>query len=123
MGFDFLGFQVIKNLPTKDRIFLHIMQCTITNNSFLLVFYSYALVFYPYVTGMYLVCTRRILLVCTSMHSYVTRMYSCSVLVTILRRSSSVGNTWSSQALSTRTRVIVKPGKYFRGYKNYRVHT
>ena len=65
------------------------MQCTITNNSFLLVFYSYVLVFCPYVTGMYLICTR-MLLVCTRMYSYVTRMYlyvtrmySCGVLVTI----------------------------------------
>ena len=82
LGFDFLGFQVIKHFQTKNRLFLHIMQCTITNNSFLLVFYSYILVFYPYVTGMYLVCTR-MLLVCTRMYSYVTRMYSCNVLVTI----------------------------------------
>ena len=64
LGFDFLGFQVIKRFPTKNRIFLHVMQCTITKNSFLLVFYSYVLVFYPYVTGMYLVCI-----------SYVARMY------------------------------------------------
>ena len=90
LGFDFLGFQAIKHFPTKNRIFLHVMQCTVTNNSFLLVFYSYVLVFYPYVTGMYLVCTR-MLLVCTRMYSYVTRMYlyvtrmySCGVLVTIL---------------------------------------
>ena len=57
LGFDFLGFQAIKRFPTKNRIFLHVMQSTITKNSFLLVFYSYVLVFYPYVTGMYLVCT------------------------------------------------------------------
>ena len=91
LGFDFLGFQAIKHFPTKNRIFLHVMQSTITKNSFLLVFYSYVLVFYPYVTGhgMYLVCTR-MLLVCTRMYSYVTRMYlyvtrmySCGVLVTI----------------------------------------
>ena len=103
LGFDFLGFQAIKRFPTKNRIFLHIMQSTITNNSFLLVFYSYVLVFYLYVTGMYLVCTR-MLLVCTRicsyvtrmylyvtrmysyvtrMYLYVTRMYSCGVLVTI----------------------------------------
>ena len=96
LGFDFLGFQATNRFPTKNRIFLHIMQSTITNNSFLLVFYSYVLVFYPYVTDMYLVCTR-MLLVCTRicsyvtrmylyvtrMYSYVTRMYSCGVLVTI----------------------------------------
>ena len=51
LGFDFLGFQAIKRFPTKNRIFLHLMQSTITKNSFLLVFYSYVLVFYPYVTG------------------------------------------------------------------------
>ena len=45
LGFDFLGFQAIKHFPTKNRIFLHVMQSTITNNSFLLVFYSYVLVF------------------------------------------------------------------------------
>ena len=89
LGFDFLGFQAIKRFPTKNRIFLHVMQCTITKNSFLLVFYSYVLVFYPYVTGMYLVCTRMLLVccsyvpVCTRMYLYVTRMYSCGVLVTI----------------------------------------
>ena len=99
LGFDFLGFQAIKRFPTKNWIFLHIMQSTITNNSFLLVFYSYVLVFYPYVNGMYLVCTR-MLLICTRMlfvcysllvcYLYVTcmllvctRMYSCGVLVTI----------------------------------------
>ena len=82
LGFDFLGFQAIKRFPTKNRIFLHIMQSTITNNSSLLVFY-------PYVTDMYLVCTR-MLLVCTRISSYVTRMYlyvtrlySCGVLVMI----------------------------------------
>ena len=92
LGFDFLGFQVIKRFPTKNRIFLHVMQCTITKNSFLLVFYSYVLVFYPYVTGMYLVGAR-MLLVCTRMYSYVTRMYlyvtrmySCGVLVTIEKK-------------------------------------
>ena len=74
LGFDFLGFQAIKRFPTKNRIFLHIMQSTITNNSFLLVFYSYVVVFYPYVTDMYLVCTR-MLLVCTRICSYVTHMY------------------------------------------------
>ena len=88
LGFDFLGFQAIKHFPTKNRIFLLVMQCTVTNNSFLLVFYSYVLVFCPYVTSMYLVCTR-MLLVCTRMYSYVTRMYlyvtrmySCGVLTT-----------------------------------------
>ena len=88
-GFDFLEFQAIKRFPTKNRTFLHVMQSTITRNSFLLVFYSYVLVFHPYVTGMYLVCTR-MLLVCTRMYSYVTRMYlyvtcmySCGVLVTM----------------------------------------
>ena len=70
LGFGFLGFQAIKRFPTKNGIFLHVMQSTITKNSFLLVFYSYVLVFYPYVTGMYLVCTR-MLLVCTRMYSYV----------------------------------------------------
>ena len=75
LGFDFLGFQAIKRFPTKNRIFLHLMQSTITKNSFLLVFYSYVLVFYPYVTGMYLVCTR-MLLVCTRMYSYVLVCYS-----------------------------------------------
>ena len=83
LGFDFLWFQAIKHFPTKNRIILlHVMQCTITNNSFLLVFYSYVFVFYPYVTGMYPVCTR-MLVVCTRMYLYVTRMYSCGVLVTI----------------------------------------
>ena len=43
LGFDFLGFQAIKRFPTKNRIFLHVMQSTITKNSFLLVFYSYVL--------------------------------------------------------------------------------
>ena len=75
LGFDFLGFQTIKRFPTKNRIFLHVVQSTITKNSFLLVFYSYVLVFYPYVTGMYLVCTR-MLLVCTRMYSYVLVCYS-----------------------------------------------
>ena len=80
LGFDFLGFQVIKRFPTKNRIFLHVMQCTITKNSFLLVFYSYVLVFYPYVTGMYLVCCSyvpmctRMLLVCTCMLLVCTRV-------------------------------------------------
>ena len=83
LGLDFLGFQAIKRFPTKNRrIFLHVMQCTITKNSFLLVFYSYVLVFYPYVTGMYLVCCSYVP-VCTRMYLYVTRMYSCGVLVTI----------------------------------------
>ena len=50
LGFDFLGFQAIKRFPTKNRIFLHVIQSTTTKNSFLLVFYSYVLVFYPYVT-------------------------------------------------------------------------
>ena len=99
LGFDFLGLQAIKHFPSKNRIFLHVMQCTITNNSFLLVFYSYVLVFCPYVTGVYLVCTR-MLLVCTRMYSYVTRMYlyvtrmySCGVLVTIL---TNLGLRWCS---------------------------
>ena len=89
LGFNFLGFQAIKRFPTKNKIFLHVMQSTITKNSFLLVFYSYVFVFYPYVTGMYLVCTRmllvctRMLLVCTRMYSYVLVCYSCGVLVTI----------------------------------------
>ena len=105
LGFDFLGFQAIKHFPTKNRIFLHVMQCTVTNNSFLLVFYSYVLVFYsyvlvfyPYVTGMYLVCCSYI---CTRMYSYVTRMYlyatrmySCGVLVTIARRDRKIQNNY-----------------------------
>ena len=76
LGFDFLGFQAIKHFPTKNRIFLHVMQSTITKNSFLLVFYSYVLVFYPYVTGMYLVCTR-MLFVCTRMYSYMLLVCTC----------------------------------------------
>ena len=76
----------MKRFPIKNKIFLHVMQSTITKNSFLLVFYSYVFVFYPwfypYVTGMYFVCTR-MLPVCTRMCSYVTRMNSCGVLVTI----------------------------------------
>ena len=103
LGFDFLGFQAIKHFPTKNRIFLLVMQCTVTNNSFLLVFYSYVFVFYPYVTGMYLVCTR-MLLVCTRMYSYVTRMYlyvtrmySCGVLVTIQKHK--VLYTWNYMTL------------------------
>ena len=47
LGFDFLGFQVIKHFPTKNTIFLHVMQSAITKNSFLHVFYWYVLVFYP----------------------------------------------------------------------------
>ena len=80
LGFDFLGFQAIKRFPSKNRIFLHVMQSTITKNSFLLVFYSYVAtrVLYPYVTGMYLVCTRMYSYV-TRMYLYVTRMYSCGV--------------------------------------------
>ena len=70
----FLGFRLSSIFQPRIGYFLHVMQCTITNNSFLLVFYSYVLVFYPYVTGMYLVCTR-MLLVCTRMYLYVTRMY------------------------------------------------
>ena len=65
LGFDFLGFQAIKRFPTKNRIFLHVMQSTITKNSFLHVFYSYVLVFYPYVP----VCTRMLL------------VYTCMLLV------------------------------------------
>ena len=68
LSFDFLGFQAIKRFPTKNRLFLHVMQSTITKNSFLLVFY-------PHVNGMYLVCTR-MLLVCTRMYSYVLVCYS-----------------------------------------------
>ena len=79
LGFDFLGFQANKRFPSKNRIFLHVMQSTITKNSFLLVFYSYVLVFYPYVTGMYLVCTR-MLLVCTRMYSYVLVCYSYALV-------------------------------------------
>ena len=80
LGFDFLQFQAIKRFPTKNRIFLHVMQSTITKNSFLLVFYSYVLVFYAYVTGMYLVCysyvpvCTRMLLVCTCMLLVCTRV-------------------------------------------------
>ena len=61
LGFDFLGFQAIKHFPTKNRIFLHVMQSTIIKNSFLLVFYLYVLVFYPYVTGMYRAGTRALI--------------------------------------------------------------
>ena len=55
LGFDFLGFQAIKHFPTKNRIFLHVMQCTITKNSFLLVFYPMLLVsrMYSYVARMH----------------------------------------------------------------------
>ena len=61
LGFDFLGFQAIKHFPTKNRISLHVMQCTVTNNSFLLVFYPYVVRMYPYVARMYpyvLICSR-----------------------------------------------------------------
>ena len=75
LGFDFLGFPANKRFPSRSRIFLHVMQSTITKNSFLLVFYSY-------VTGMYLVCTPMYSFV-TRMYLYVIRMYSCGVLVTI----------------------------------------
>ena len=75
LGFDFLGFQVIKRFPTKNRVFLHVMQYTITKNSFLLMFYSCVLVFYPYVTDVYFVCTR-MYLVCTRMYPYVLVCYS-----------------------------------------------
>ena len=46
--------------------------------------YPYVSRMYPYVTRMLLVCVRmfRMLLVC---YSYVTRMYSCGVLVMIVR--------------------------------------
>ena len=77
-GFDYLGFQSIKRFPTKNTIFLPVMQCTITNNSFLLVFYSYVLVFYPYVL-MFYPCYWYVSRMCP----YVTRMYSFGVLVTI----------------------------------------
>ena len=85
LGFDFLGFQAIKRFPTKNRIFLHVMQSTVTNNRQFStrVLLVHVPVFYPYVTGMYLVCIR-MLLVCTRMYLYVTRMYSCDVLVTIV---------------------------------------
>ena len=53
--------------PTKNTIFLPVIQSKITKNSLLLVFY-------PYVTGMYLVCTR-MSLVCTRMCSYVCYSY------------------------------------------------
>ena len=81
--FDFLGFQAIKHFPTKNRIFLHVMQSTITNNSFLLVFYSYVTGMYcrmysyatriPVCTRMLLVCTC-MLLVCTCMLLVCTRV-------------------------------------------------
>ena len=74
LGFDFLGFQAIKRFPTENRIFLHVMQSTITKNSFLLVFYSYVLVFYPYVTGMYLVCCSYVLVWCFSHDSKRVRL-------------------------------------------------
>ena len=84
LGFDFLGFQAIKRFPTKNRrIFLHVMQCTITKNSFLLVCTRVLPVCYWYVSRMYLVCCSYVP-VCTRMYLYVTRMYSCGVLVTIM---------------------------------------
>ena len=117
LGFDFLGFQAIKCFPTKNRIFLHVMQSTTTNNSFLLVFYSYVLVFYPYVTGMYLVCTR-MLLVCTRMYSYVTRMYlyvacmySCGVLVMILVN-------YNIQHCELQLYTVFYGGLHYRSYLN-----
>ena len=134
-GFDFLGFQAIKRFPTKHshRTFLHVMQSTITRNSFLLVFYSYVLVFHPYVTGMYLVCTR-MLLVCTRMYSYVTRMYlyvtrmySCGVLVTIPLQASYLvsfypPNTANWIMIKTPHEYIQVTYKYIRvTYKYIRV--
>ena len=110
LGFDFLGFQAIKHFPTKNRIFLHVMQSTITKNSFLFVFYSYVLVFYPYVTGMYLVCTR-MLLVCTRMYSYVTRMYSCGVLVMILVN-------YNIQHCELQLYTVFYGGLHYRSYLN-----
>ena len=93
LGFDFLEFQSIMRFPTKNTIFLPVIQSTITKNSLLLMFYLYVVVFHPHVTGMYLVYTR-MLLVFTRMYSYitrmylyVTRMYSCGVLVTIHLKS------------------------------------
>ena len=110
LGFDFLGFQAIKHFPTKNRIFLHVMQSTITKNSFLFVFYSYVLFFYPYVTGMYLVCTR-MLLVCTRMYSYVTRMYSCGVLVMILVN-------YNIQHCELQLYTVFYGGLHYRSYLN-----
>ena len=73
LGFDFLGFQAIKRFPTKNRIFLHVMQSTVTNNSFLLVFYSYM---YSCFTRMLLVCISYVLVCC----SYVP-VCTCMLLV------------------------------------------
>ena len=47
-GFDFLAFQSIVRFPTKNAMFLSVMQSTITKGSLLVVFYQYVLVFYPY---------------------------------------------------------------------------
>ena len=119
LGFDFLGFQAIKHFPTKNGLFLHVMQCTITNNSFLLVFYWYVLVFYPYVTGICIsyvlvccscvpVCTR-MLLVCTRVlpvcywYMYLvrtrmllvsTRMYSYVTRMYSCGVLVTIGETW-----------------------------
>ena len=65
--------------------------------------YPYVSRMYPYVSRMYpyvLVCSFRMLLVC---HSYVTRMYSCGVLVMILK----AGYTW----IGVKFEVILK-GNY-----------
>ena len=105
LGFDFLGFQTIKCFPTKNRIFLHVMQSTTTNNSFLLVFYSYVLVFYPYVTGIY------IYLVCTRMYLYVTCMYSCGVLVMILVN-------YNIQHCELHIYTVLYGGLHYRSYLN-----
>ena len=78
LGFDFLGFQAIKHFPTKNRIFLHVMQCTITNNSFLLVCTRVLPVCYWYASRMYSYIARvySYVLVYTRMYSYVARMFS-----------------------------------------------
>ena len=116
LGFDFLGFQAIKHFPTKNRIFLHVMQCTITNNSFLLVCtrvlpvcYWYASRMYSYIARMY-----SYVLVYTRMYSYVARMYSCGVLVTI----------FGIFILGIQQTVTKTPPEYIRVHTdNIQVHT
>ena len=120
LGFDFLGFQANKRFPTKNRIFLHVMQSTITKNSCLLVFYSYVLVFYPYVTGMYLVCTR-MLLVCTRMCSYVLVCYSYAL---VWRFSHDHVNSYNCYVINLFLVCIIKLFLkcfyfYLRNFQNY----
>ena len=72
-GFDFLGFQAIKHFPTKNRIFLLAIQCTITNNSFLLVFHTRMLLVYVFRMYSYVARMCPYVLVC---YSYVLVCYS-----------------------------------------------